>query len=241
MLWLYAFSFVGKSVSSRKRTHKDKTRTTRQKESYPICLHKSKDTILLLEAARDEISRIIGKTLSNLARAAAKIQKAVENLQHLVREHINAKQVTTRQLREASKEINLVRFVFDFRAFEVPGELEEEENSAETKHDKEHVEKSFYSPTFSTTQASMKGMGKAKGDRSKLKTVFKKSKAREKMSNSCIHGQATAVSLVIQKPNGVQGRQKQGKLYQEPVSESARIWSGFYISLQFLILSSDKK
>ncbi|XP_065056354.1 mucin-2-like [Rhopilema esculentum] len=65
-------------------------------------------------------------TLGDLASAAAKVQRAIDRLQHVVKEHINEKQVTTRQLRAASKEISLVRFVFDFRAFEVPGEEEED-------------------------------------------------------------------------------------------------------------------
>ncbi|XP_065056584.1 uncharacterized protein LOC135684831 [Rhopilema esculentum] len=129
----------GKTVSSRKRNHRDKIRH-----------HERKDVILLLEAARDEMFRIKGKTLSNLARAAAKAQKAIEGLQHVVREHINSKQVKTRQLREASKEINLVRFVFDFRAYEVPGEYEEDENKGEAKNDKKHQEKSFSIPTTHT-------------------------------------------------------------------------------------------
>eukprot|EP00795_Rhopilema_esculentum_P016799 gene16799-8262_t len=193
----------GKSVSSRRRNHRDKTKH-----------HESKDVILLLEAARDEIFRIKEKTLSNFARSAAKVQKAIEGLQHVVREHINSKQVKTRQLREASKEISLVRFVFDFRAYEVPGEYEEDENKGEAKDDKKQHETFFSIPTFSITQASMKRIGKGKGDRSKLKMTFKKSKARTKVTtvlNSCIHGETTTGSLVTQKPNGVEGRQNQGK------------------------------
>ncbi|XP_065056387.1 uncharacterized protein LOC135684681 [Rhopilema esculentum] len=153
------------------------------------------------------------KTLSNLARAAAKAQKAIEGLQHVVREHINSKQVKTRQLREASKEINLVRFVFDFRAYEVPGEYEEDENKEEAKNDKKHQEKSFSIPN-THTQASMKRIGKDQGGCSKLKMTFKKTKARTKVTtvlNSCIHGEKTTGSLVTQKPNGVEGRQNQGK------------------------------
>eukprot|EP00795_Rhopilema_esculentum_P016801 gene16801-8264_t len=142
----------GKTVSSRKRNHRDKIRH-----------HKSKDVILLLEAARDEMFRIKGKTLSNLARAAAKAQKAIEGLQHVVREHINSKQVKTRQLRKASKEINLVRFVFDFRAFEVPGEHEEDKTQREPKNEKKQEENSLSIPPFSITQASMTAMGKDKG------------------------------------------------------------------------------
>eukprot|EP00795_Rhopilema_esculentum_P016805 gene16805-8268_t len=192
----------GKSVSSRKRNHRDKIRH-----------HESKDVIFLLEAARDEIFRMKEKTLSNLARAAAKAQKAIEGLQHVVREHINSKQVKTRQLREASKEINLVRFVFDFRAYEVPGEYEEDENKGEAKNDKKHQEKSFSIPT-THTQASMKRIGKDQGGCSKLKMTFKKTKARTKVTtvlNSCIHSEKTTGSLVTQKPNGVEGRQNQGK------------------------------
>ena len=215
MLWSYAFSFVGKSVSSRKRTHKDKTRMTRQKESYPICLHESKDTILLLEAARDEISRIIGKTLSNLARAAAKLQKAVEDLQHLVREHIDEKQVTTRQLREASKEINLLRFVFDFRAFEVPGEHEEENTHGEAKNEKGHEQKSLSTPPFSITQTSMTAMGKDKGDRSEFmmeNNVIKVSDKVPKHLAFSDSGERTKKEPFTQKTNAVNEKQKQGKI-----------------------------
>ncbi|XP_065056578.1 uncharacterized protein LOC135684828 [Rhopilema esculentum] len=137
--------------------------TNNGKEIDPIWFRESKDIIHYLEAARDKIYRMKKSTLSKLGRAAAKAQKAIEGLKHVVREHINAKQVSTRQLRSASKEINLVRFVFDFRAFEVPGEHEEDKTHREPKNEKKQEENSLSIPPFSITQASMTAMEKDKG------------------------------------------------------------------------------
>ena len=211
----HLFGFLGKKVNNQMRHPLGNRNTNSEKEIDPIWLHECKDIILHLEAARDKLYRMKKSTLSKLGRAAAKVQKAIEGLKHVVREHIDAKQVTTRQLREASKEINLLRFVFDFRAFEVPGEHEEENTHGEAKNEKGHERKSLSTPPFSITQTSMTAMGKDKGDRSEFMMENDVTKVSDKVPKHLAFsdsGERTKKEPFTQNTNRLKEIQKQGKI-----------------------------
>ena len=189
--------------------------TNSEKKIDPIWLRECKDIILHLEAARDEIYQMKKSALSKLGRASAKVQKAIEGLKHVVREYINAKQVTTGQLRKASKEINLVRFVFDFRAFEAPGEHEEENTHGEAKNEKGHEQKSLSTPPFSITQTSMTALGKNQVDQSEFMMENNVIKVSDKVPKNLAFsdsGERTKKEPFTQNTNAVKEKQKQGKI-----------------------------
>ena len=164
---IFTFSLSAEERERRRRDLSENPITSTSKMIDPIWLRESTEIIFHLEAAKDKIYGMREKTLADLASAAAKVQRAIDRLQHVVKEHINEKQVTTRQLRDASKEISLVRFVFDFRAFEVPGEEEE---------DRIKLTAGGYETTLDFDAGSMGYIGaKGIGKQSKEKTKEEKS------------------------------------------------------------------